>query len=283
MSADEAAIRHMAELFVHAFDAKDTSALAAMFAPNAVIFDVSGSPDQGREAIAALFADGFRQHPRATMRITIESILFATPTLAIEEGTTAVTNEPGEAPERLRYSVTHAKQANGKWLMAAARDFDDPQATAATELEQLGWLVGDWVDESEGGLVKATYAWNENHTFLVSEYSLHVAGQAIMAGSQRIGWDPVGHQIRSWIFDSNGGFGEGYWTRDKNRWIVKLRGVSHDGKVGSATQVFTRVNDHKYTFESRDRLVGGEASPDIKTVSVVRSPPGPGAKPRPAP
>jgi uncharacterized protein (TIGR02246 family) len=248
-----------------------------MFTPEGVIFDAQGAAQQGREAITAVFADIFQQHPKATMQIQVDSVLFAAPTLAIEEGVTSVTREPGEAPDRLRYSVTHVKQPDGKWLMASARDLEDAEATAATELEQLDWLVGQWVDESQGGLIKSSYVWDVNHTFLLCEYSLHVAGQRAMTGSQRIGWDPLAEQIRSWVFDSEGGFGEGLWSREKDRWIVKLTGVTRDGKLGSATQVYTRVSNHKYSFESRDRLVGGEASPDIGPVSVVRSPPGPQA------
>ena len=32
-----------------------------------------------------------------------------------------------------------------------------------------------------------------------------------MTVTQRIGWDPAAKQIRSWEFDSEGGFGEGTW------------------------------------------------------------------------
>lgn len=279
---DEAMIRRAADAFVKAYDAKEAAAVAALFAPDGVIFDSQGAAQQGRDAITAVFADVFQQHPRATMQVKIDSVLFVTPSLAIEEGATSVTREPGEAPERMRYSVTHVKQASGKWLMASARDIEDEDAAAESELEQLNWLVGEWVDEGAGGLIKSSYAWNDSHTFLLCEYSLHIAGQRAMTGSERIGWDPLADQIHSWVFDSSGGFGEGLWTRDRDRWIVKLTGVTRDGKIGSATQVFTRVSNHKYSFESRDRLVGGEASPDIGPVSVVRSPPGPQTTAKPA-
>ncbi len=42
-----------------------------------------------------------------------------------------------------------------------------------------------------------------------------------MKSSQRLGWDPVQQKIRSWTFDADGGFSEGYWTPTENGWIVK--------------------------------------------------------------
>ena len=41
-------------------------------------------------------------------------------------------------------------------------------------------------------------------------------------GTQRIGWDPVAGQFRSWDFDSQGGYSEGLWSRDGDRWIIKM-------------------------------------------------------------
>lgn len=97
-----------------------------------------------------------------------------------------------------------------------------------------------------------------------------------MTGSQRIGWDPLAKQIRSWVFDSQGGFGDGLWTRDGDQWTVKLNGVRRDGKVASATNVYLHVSKGRAVFESRDRVVGGEAMPDSGAIPIVRQPPKPG-------
>ena len=72
-----------------------------------------------------------------------------------------------------------------------------------------------------------------------------------MTGTQRIGWDPVTRNIRSWVFDSEGGFGEGVWTREGNKWIVKKTGVTGDGKIASATNIISQVSKHRMTWESR--------------------------------
>src|SRR5947208_10262820 len=49
--------------------------------------------------------------------------------------------------------------------------------------------------------------------------------------------DPQARRVRSWIFDAAGGFGEGAWTREGNRWVVKTTSVLQDGKRATATIV----------------------------------------------
>ena len=40
---------------------------------------------------------------------------------------------------------------------------------------------------------------------------------------QVIGWDPAAKQVRSWVFDSGGGIGEGIWTKQGDKWIKKVQ------------------------------------------------------------
>ena len=98
-----------------------------------------------------------------------------------------------------------------------------------------------------------------------------------MTGTQRIGWDPLAKTIRSWSFDSEGGFTEGVWSRQGNQWIIKTTGVTSDGKAASSTNYMTRLHKHRLTWESRDRFVGGEKTADIGPITIARQPPAPGA------
>ena len=93
-------------------------------------------------------------------------------------------------------------------------------------LKQLAWLIGEWIDESPESLVTTSYRWDDNHTFMLSDFEVKVAGRPVMSGTQRIGWDPLAKTIRSWVFDSEGGFAEGVYSHAGNRWIVKLTGVT---------------------------------------------------------
>ena len=61
----------------------------------------------------------------------------------------------------------------------------------------------------------------------------------MMTVNQRIGWDPLTKQIKSWVFDSEGGYGDALWTRKGNQWVIKSTGVLPDGRTASATHVLT--------------------------------------------
>jgi hypothetical protein len=46
------------------------------------------------------------------------------------------------------------------------------------------------------------------------------------------------------LFDSNGGHGEGLWTRTSEKeWVVKAQGVLRDGRPTSATQIHVVLNN----------------------------------------
>src|SRR5438093_4211725 len=92
--------------------------------------------------------------------------------------------------------------------------------------------------------------------------------------SQRIGWDPLAKRIRSWVFDSEGGYGESDWTRDGNNWIIKATGVRPDGTTASATNVLTPTGPDGYVWKSTERIVADDRQPDTE-VKVVRKPPQP--------
>jgi hypothetical protein len=51
--------------------------------------------------------------------------------------------------------------------------------------------------------------------------------------------------------------------------------VTRDGKVASATNIITRVSKDRMTWQQRDRIVGGEKTPDIAETPITRKPPAP--------
>jgi uncharacterized protein (TIGR02246 family) len=272
---EEQAIRDVADAAARFFNSGDSRSFAALFTVDGEIIDAEGNKTQGRDRIEQVFGQLFATHPGNHMDIMIDSVRPLSPTVVIEEGSSTVSNPRGHRASRNRYSVVHVKQSDGRWLMTSARDFADEAAEAKSALEDLGWLVGEWVDENPASLVKTTYAWTDNHAFLVSEFTTQVSGRVTMTGSQRIGWDPREGKIHSWVFDSEGGFAEGLWTREGDRWIVKLTGVNRDGSSASATQIIKRLSSDRYSWQSRDRIVGDDVKSDTDTLIVVRRPPGP--------
>ena len=90
-----------------------------------------------------------------------------------------------------------------------------------------------------------------------------------LEGQQIIGWDPVKETIRSWIFDSDGGFGGSLWSkRGDNKWYAHTHFTLADGRKASAMHVYTKINDTTYTFESRARDIDGQLLPNIGPFTV---------------
>lgn len=270
--AEEQAVRATAEAFARAYNAHDAKAVALLFTADAVAVGREGRAVRGRAAIEEVFARDFQENPETRIEISVASVRFLSPTAALEEGSCATFRAPGEPAQRNRYLVFHGKQGDA-WRMASAHDFPDEPPSVEEHLKQLDWLVGDWVSESPEALVVTSCRWSETRRYLLSEFTVQVAGRPAMKGSQRIGWDPLRKTLRSWVFDSEGGFAEGIWTRDRDRWMVKTTGVTRDGKPASATSVTTRTAKDRMTWESRDRVIGGERLPDVGPVVIVRTPP----------
>jgi uncharacterized protein (TIGR02246 family) len=272
-SADEAALRANVARFVKAYNAGDAKGVAALFAPDGQTVDKEGNEAVGREAIAQTFAGLFAAAPQKRIEVFVDSIRFLGADLAVEVGTTKETSSPTEPPEYDRYTVVHVKR-DGKWQMALARDEEGPAATVHEQLRPLAWLVGEWIDDDGSAVVRSSCRWSEDGNFLLQDFKLQLDGRDAMNVTQRIGWDPLAKRIHSWVFDSQGGYGEGLWAREGDAWIIKATGVRPDGTTASATNVLVRAGTDGYVCRSTDRIVADERQPAIE-VKVVRKPPEP--------
>ena len=288
-AGDEQALRALVAEFTRAFNAGEVKAVAALFSSDARMVTPTGRVINGRAAIEQLFASSFEEFPGQTIEVKTENLRFLGADSAIEEGTATITSppipgDPRGSSETNRYSVAYVKR-DGKWLQDSIRDYPLPestlQLTAHEHLQELEWLIGDWVDESDEAEVHTTCRWSENQSFLLRSFQVRIRGQAALSGSQRIGWDPRLKQVRSWVFDSDGGFSEGFWSRDGERWVIKTTGVLKDGRAASATNVLTRVNKDTMKWTSADRTFGADVLADAEEITLVREPPKPrSARPR---
>lgn len=272
--ADEKEVRQVVDAFVKGYNNHGAQAIAALFAPGGMMTDEGGNVTKSRENIELAFAKIFKEHPTTTIENTIESIRFVGPMEAIEFGTTTITHDKDMPAEKSRYQVVHVKK-DGKWQMASATDLPEDVWTGEDQLKQLEGLVGEWVDESPDALVLTSYRWDDNHRFILGQFTVQIKGKPAMTGTHRIGWDPLNKTIRSWAFDSEGGFAEGGWTRDGDKWVSKLTGVTRGGKPASASHIMTPVDKSRMTLQTIDRVIGGEKLPDGEKILVVRRPPAP--------
>lgn len=271
---DEDAVRAVSAAFVKAYNARDAKALGQLFTEGAEVEDDDGTLTRGREAIVDRFARRFGDGDIGTLALKVESVRFLGPTLALESGT-ATLKGAGEPAEMNRYTVLYVNQ-DGHWLHARIKDEESAPATAREQLKELEWLRGEWVNESDDALVATTCDWSDDGAFLMRKFDIKVEGVVALKGTQRIGWDPALKQYRTWVFDTEGGFAEGFMTRDGDRWVVKLSAIRSDGQSASATNIITRLGPDRLGWESTDRTLGSEALPGIDRFIVVRKPPEPG-------
>ncbi len=262
--------------FTDAFNAGNAAQLAAHFADDGEYVADDGTLFKGREDIEAEFAAFFEMFPKSQMSVVVSDIRLIGDNLAIEEGTAEVVREMDGVVTSSRYVVTHVRKKDG-WKIASARDLDAQPASNHDRLKALEWLVGDWIDESQASTVSSSVRWSDDGNYLLTRFELRVDGLRVMNGTQRIGWDPQKKQIRSWVFDSEGGFGTGFWTATETGWIVKSDFVLPAGGSGSVTSVYERTGRDAFRLTFRDRLVNGDSLPD-QTVVVVRK--APNATPR---
>lgn len=271
ISPQETEIRADIQSFVEAYNKKDAKQIADLFIEQAYLVDERDDVIQGRANIETVFASLFAAVPDSKIETSVESIRFLTANLAVELGSSAITFTDGTV-EHSRYSCVHV--LDGKdWKMGLVRDIAI-KPSHRDHLAALSWMVGDWVDENDGTKVKTQCRYIDNGSFLIQEVSVEMAGDVSMTLTQRIGWDPIGQRFKSWVFDSEGGYGEANWTPTENGWLLKFTGVNSDGQLSSATNHIQPLGVSKYVFESVDRVVGNQLMPALR-IQVVKQPPQP--------
>ena len=136
--SDEKGIRATADDFVKAFDAGDAKAVGALWATDAEYTDEAGRSYHGRAAIQQEYADLFKEHHGATVTVSIESIRFLGPDIAMEKGIAQVKFPSDSAAMGSRYTVVHARR-DGQWIMVqGAMPPTCPARTAITSRTSIG-------------------------------------------------------------------------------------------------------------------------------------------------
>jgi uncharacterized protein (TIGR02246 family) len=270
-ASDETAIRATANAFVEAFDRGDARAVAALWTPNGSLADDRSQVFKGRQAIEDEYTVFFKRYPGAKMEIAVQSIEFPAPGTAIEDGLARVVAKDEPAPTASRYTAVHVL-VDGKWLMASVRESRAELPSNYGRLQAFEWLVGNWQTTSESTTVCTNVRWIANKSFLERQYTVGQDGVTTSSGVQIIGWDSQADQVRSWSFDSSGGYGTGAWTPTPHGWCIASTGVLADGTPTSSQDVLIRVpgEDNVLGWRSTDRKVGAVELPDTREVVLER-------------
>jgi len=268
---DEAGIRAADAQYVNAFNAHDAAALANLWSPEAVYRNrISGETVTGRDAIAAQYSALFSANEKLQVKVDVASIQFISPNAAVEHGT-ATFIAPGSEGDSVDYTAIFIRR-DGKWLLDNVTDQAPPVAEPShyEHLKELEWMIGSWVDDDENARIVTDCNWTRNNNFISRSFTFEIEDVIHMAGIQILGWDAAAKQIRSWTFDSDGGFSEDAWNQKDNVWFIRKKGVTSDGRKVTAVNILKYVDDNTFTIQSVQRAVDGELLPNIEEARVVR-------------
>jgi uncharacterized protein (TIGR02246 family) len=269
--ADKTAIEKAVASYVDAFNKGDAKALAAHWTGRGQFLTPSGKTLRGREQLEKEFAAYFAEAKNAKIELVGTSVEILSPSVAVERGSARVI-VPEKEPSESRYEAIHVKTAEG-WKIDSIREEEGPGPASSHygQLQQLEWMIGQWVDADDAAVVDTTCRWTTNRNFLIRSFKVFIENRVDFEGTQVIGWDPAAQTIRSWVFDSDGGFGVGRWSGGDGRWTVQTLSVLPDGSRASATNIFELVDEDTVRFQSIGRQAGGELLPNIDPVVIRKS------------
>lgn len=268
---EKKAIGKTVAAFAAAFGKGDVEALVSLWTEDGEFVHESGKVYRGREAIRVLMKKAVVAFKGYTQTLKMDSVRFIRPEVALVEGTSASTSPEGVIDSG-KYSAILVKDGD-KWLFESIRDVDEAKEEdkfpAYEKLRQLGWMVGEWTDKDGKGEVTVSCKWGPDQTYLLQDVAVKQDDGKVLHLNIRIGWDPTTQQIRSWVFDSTGGYGGGLWTRDGNTWNVASEGVYADGRTGTSADSWKYVDATNAVWSSKSREANEEPQPDI-VMPVVR-------------
>lgn len=271
-ATDEAMIRKSVETYVKAFNNRDAKSIAALWSPDAVYTNrATGETVSGRTAIQKELESVFADSKDAKLEVEVTSVSFLSPSVAIEKGIARVI-QPGAAPDETVYSSVYVKSGDA-WLLDHMTEEPKPVFRSNYQhLKDLEWTIGTWVDQDESSRIETISAWTKNQNFISRRFSAEIDGEPELSGVQIIGWDPNEKEIRSWVFDSDGGFGSSTWKKKDDTWVINSTATLADGRKASATRIITLVDKNKITWRAVSRTLDGEILPNIDPIPLTRKP-----------
>ncbi len=184
-ASDERLILAAVESYVDAYNRGDAKAVAAHWSESGEWVSPAGQRFQGKQAIEKQLAALFAENKGLRLEVTRPTVRIVSPDAAVEEGTVRVFR-PAEAPSDSTYLAIHVKKA-GQWKLDSVRETNLPEVPAASpQLQELAWLVGEWVDQSPDATVDAKVTWTKNKTFLSYAFQVTAPGVDSLEGIQVI-------------------------------------------------------------------------------------------------
>ena len=273
VKADEEAIRQGSQAYAEAFNKGDLDAVMGFFADDADFLDEEGNYYEGKQEIRERFENVLTDLKDYKLTLKPVKTRFFQSDVCVIDGEATLKSPDDEVTTNRFVSVSVRK--NGKWQISSVRDvvgetFSVP-VTLEDRLKVLDWLVGEWVSDDPNSTVSMHSEWGPNKSSLMQTHSVKVGQKSEKAVWQRVGWDPGSDRIKSWYHDSRGGYGEGVWLIDGDRYIIDSTGVLPDGREASARFILKKLDDSTFQWDSVGREVNGQSVTDV-SVKFHRQP-----------
>jgi uncharacterized protein (TIGR02246 family) len=267
--ADRQAIDNLIKANIQAFNNRDASAIAANWTADGEYIRNDGDPVRGRAEIQKGYAEFFKTlKGKPTLEVQMDNLRFPSADTAVSEVTLRLKNEPGEVIGS-NWRNTLLVREGGQWKMAMVQEWDRDTGMDDS-LKDLEWLIGTWHMNTKDREVTTTYEWDDNKAFIRGKYSIREGAKVTESGKQIFGRDNAEGGIRSWVFQSDGGFGDGAWTREGKKWTVDFDGETGDGKRLHATVIYVRVDPNTFTWQSVQQTIDGQPIADTQPIRVTK-------------
>jgi uncharacterized protein (TIGR02246 family) len=273
-NAERDAITKRIQAFSAAYNKGDLNSLLTLWSDDCEFIADTGKAYRGKDAIRVLLKRSLDNNKGAKQNIRVQALRFIKPDIVLETGEVTMTSSDGSS-ETGKYEALWIK-VDEQWYLNRVRDLvensettDTPEAT--TQLKPLAWLVGEWTDKDGKGDVTLVCKWGLDMTFLLLDFTVKRADGKVLTVSQRIGFDAANGNLRSWVFDSAGGFGGGTWTREGNSWVVESGGTYPDGRGTSGLDTWKYINESEFNWSSTNREVDEAPQPDLSVTFVKKA------------
>jgi uncharacterized protein (TIGR02246 family) len=267
---EQTAIAAVDRAYEAAFEKGDAKAIADLFTEDAEFTTDNGRTVSGRAAIQELSRTAFLANKGAKLAIETGAVRLLAPGVVVQKGSTSVTSKDGETSGATYTAVL--VQKDGKWKYSEIIETPQADVTPQERLSELAWLVGDWqeVDKSSGLTIRSKFDWARGGNFLTRNVTVKQGEEVTLEGWQVIGWDPLEERIRSWTFDTEGGWSVGIWIRDGKRWLMREEGVNPEGDRTAADNTISQLGNDRLTWESFNRTLNGTPQPSLDKIEITR-------------
>jgi uncharacterized protein (TIGR02246 family) len=265
---DAADIRAAAKRYFEAKLRGDVQAMRSMWTPDGDYVDATGQMLKAQDLIRQQAATPLPVSASSEIEMPKTSLRFITSDVAIEDGSSHFATEDGSELTG-RFTAVWAKR-DGRWLLDSLREATIESPALNEHLRPLEWLLGEWVGTRDDAVILISSHWSEGGKYLVREFLVRGDGHEAVSGTQRIGWDPITRQIKSWTFDSQGGSSEGIWRPDGERWLVDSTDVLADGKKSKTSTAYVPGDDGRFTLEAKSTWDAKDAPPAAMNLPTLR-------------